>query len=63
MTDDTLTKIGANRSMRFLHGKLAEIIPRLYAQVTKVESTLKRVLNPSRRPIRAKSRRVSDHER
>ena len=35
MTDDTLTTIGANGSMRFLRGKLAEIISRLYAQVTK----------------------------
>lgn len=35
MSGETLVAIGANGSIRFLHSKLAEIIPRLYAQVAR----------------------------
>jgi hypothetical protein len=37
VTDDTLTAIGKNSSIQFLHTKLAEIVPRLHAQVAKID--------------------------
>ena len=37
VSEETLAAIGASGSMRFLHGKLTEIIPRLHAQVARVD--------------------------